>query len=49
MRILVDQSYHTHHQTCVMMYESNYCRSQISSTYWTDHVVAHDYIMLEDN
>ena len=49
VRIVVDQSYMTHVQTCIISCSDHYCNTQNHGSYWTDHTQLHDYVLIEDN
>lgn len=49
VRVIVDQSYTTHVQTCIISCSDQYCNTQTHSSYWTDHVEMNDYVLIEDD
>lgn len=49
VRVIVDKSYTTHVQTCIISASDHYSNTQQYSSYRSDHVQLNDYVLIEDS
>ncbi len=49
IRVVVDQSYTTHLQTCIISCSDHYCSSQTHQSHRSNHTQLQDRILIEDD